>query len=160
MQTKLSTLANLEKVYRYKQKIAERSYAEQKAVVQKCIEELVEITEAILLLTTKRANNNEYMRDEDVSSDPVKMVKALKYKEQLEYDTERQVFYQSMAEEELVAQQAVLRDRLAAIEKFKVKIENVHKLVKKDRIKRQGQEEVLQEEVHTQSGQFQVGAYV
>ena len=120
----------LGRIYQYKLRLAETEYAKQKQVVEAFRLALKEVTDVIDSLYHQVTNNNEYMSRTDVSSDPEKIVRALKFREQLEYDLERQNFYKSMAEEELESQLQALTDCVSAITKIQAKIENVTRIGK------------------------------
>lgn len=142
-----TTIDSLEKIYQVRLKREERGYEQQILRVQKCIEEVQNVISEVLILTENLKANRDYMRDVSAYSDPEKMLKALKYKDQLEYDLERQNFYRTLAEDEFVTQQSLLHERLSAIRKYKTRIEYLHKLAKKYQIAVEMREELAQEEV-------------
>ena len=120
----------LERIYQYKLRLAETDYSTQKEVVETSRSALKEVTDAIDQLSNEVTSNNNYMNNKDVSTNPEKIVRALKYREQLEYDLERQNFYKLMAEEELETQLQALTVCVSAITKLQAKIENVIRIGK------------------------------
>lgn len=146
MNKNLKYLNQLDKVYVYKLRVAEKRVVEQQAVVAQAAAELVNILTSLHSMHSKLAGNSAYMRDEAVSSDPVKMVKALNYKSQVEYDLAREDYFRGMAEDELQTQQHELHQRRKAIEKYKIRRESLEKKVKKISILKQSDDELSQEE--------------
>jgi hypothetical protein len=122
---------NLQLIFSYKLKIARRAHAEQMRVVNEGVEALAREVAELNKLKNTLAVNSEYMQQDDVSSHPDKMLRAIKYKEQIDYDIERQSFYTSMAQDELANQNSILSQRLAAIQKLEAKLENITRLTKR-----------------------------
>jgi len=147
MQHNSKSTQYLNKIYLYKKKLAEKAFEEQKVVVAASAAELLEITLSIASFNSNLANNNLYMEKEGVHSDASKMVRALNYKKQIDYDLERENFYRSLAEEDLHTQQLELKKRGAAIEKYKIKMDSLVKLEQRRKIKSIAREELAQEEM-------------
>ena len=120
----------LGRIYQYKLRLAETDYSKQKEVVETSRSALKEVTDVIDQLSNEVASNNTFMQNKDVSTNPDKIVRALRYREQLEYDLERQNFYKHMAEEELETQLQALTVCISAITKLQAKIRNVNRIGK------------------------------
>lgn len=146
MSLNAKSLKQLEKIYAYKQKKSERAFNDQRLVVNKCIAELTDITETVLGLRSRLADNAAYMKLDEVSSDASKMVLAFKYKAQLDYDIERESFFLGLAQADLETAELELKVKRNLIEKYGIKIEFVSRMSKKARLAKVLLEEMSQEE--------------
>lgn len=159
MTNKHQSLDQLVRIYRYRQIVAQQRYNDQKEIVDKCLAELTEIMQAVVSLQQKSVANKEYRRDGKNNSDALKMVNALKYQSQIEYDLERENFYLSLAQDELVMQEVKLNNILAEIDKMSVKIESLAELKQKHIRAAEISDEVTREDDYLQTLKANGGAH-
>lgn len=150
MNTNSQSLQQLVKIYGFRQIAARRRYDDQKKVVNNCLQELADISQSVARLHEGKSANSQYMRGANISSDAQKMVSALKYQSQIEYDLERESFYLSMAQDELQTQQARLDSILAEIEKFSAKIESVSRIERRHKNAVAARDELAREDDYLQ----------
>lgn len=147
----IKSLKKLEKIYSFKKLVAEREFEDQRKVVEKSALEVLDITESVFRLESAQKSNSAYMRQEAVCCDAEKMVAALKYKEQIQYDVDRESYFLRLAQADLEAQKLELRRRRSVIQKLDVKSDAVKKNAKKIHLSNAVLEELSQEEEFEQT---------
>lgn len=146
----ITSLRQLDKIYLHKCKIAERLFLQQQLVVAQCAAELADITASVLSFRTLLISNSVYMTDESACTNAKKMMRALKYKEQIDYDIEREEYFRVLAEEELQAQRIALDRRRFAIEKIRIRRETLADKIRKILILKESFNEIEQEDNYQQ----------
>ena len=146
MKNDIHSLKQMLQVYKFKKKVAERRFAEQKKVVEKSAIELADIGASLMTLESGLASNSAHMRESSVCSDAVKMVHALKYKSQIEYDIARESYFLGLAQHDFLTHNAELDSRRSAIQRITVKIDAVANMEKRCNQARLNLAELSQEE--------------
>ncbi len=160
MDCNIHSLQQLAAVYQYKLRVARREFEQQRGLVEQSKAELTDVTAAVVRLEANLHDNATYMRVDEVCSNAVKMVFALKYKAQLEYDVDRESYFLELAEADVREQLQVLSDKRRLIEKFETKIKAVANIVKRVNRSIEVLEEISQEEDFEQTYYLRVAENV
>ena len=126
--------STLQRLYRLKILRAERRLSVQMEAVKAAENSYVAILQTVTALRTDLLDNREFRQRSDVCADPRKTVEALRYREHIEYNLERETYYLQMAEDELASQQAELTSRKRALQNVSAKNDATLRLIKRQRL--------------------------
>ena len=121
------------KVLRVRQTRAELSLSQQQQRVAESRERHLESVLAVQELNNNIIDNTRYRVS--VQSDARKTNDALSHRKHLEYELERETYYEGVAREELEDELLLLQQKRKDLEKLRIKQENVINLIRKNRVR-------------------------
>lgn len=124
-------ITNLLSVLRVRESRAQLAIVDQQKVVEQARRSLVTAQAAVANLNRQLDENRDYRLQNTVQADPAKICAAISHRKQLDYEMERESYYESLAEEELKDQLLRLKQCRQALEKIKTKLETAENLRKK-----------------------------
>lgn len=136
--------ASLLRVLRIRKMRAEIALSDQKKVVEQCKLVLGQASVKVAGLSKQLTEILNYRQLESVQAEPSKICNAMLHRKQIDYELERERYYESMAGEELHIQLAKLKQQHLVLEKIKVKQERVATLRKTQMIR----EDFLRQDIH------------
>lgn len=143
----ISSITDLIKVLRMRKMRAELAVADQQKVVNSKKADLLKAQAIVKKLNDKVQDNLEYRQRVSVQTDPVRICEAISHRKKIEYELERERYYENMARDEYLHQISMLREKKQAFEKIRMKLERIDRvrrthIVKADNL----QQDILEEE--------------
>lgn len=144
--TRALAMENMLKVLKLRKLRAELSISEQKIQVANHKQQLEMQQQVVCALQLLMAQNIEYRNS--IQSDARKFAEAFKHRKKVQYELERETYYEEMARDDLNSAKHELHERIARLEKIKTKKNRIEKLTRQAKVRKAALQQDITEEEH------------